>query len=585
MDPELRADLSVSGLFVRVNHNLLFAVYLTSDGWDRYLGKPFRLEMEVLGATYKWAIGAELGTLTEFSDRCRWRGLFAVGSGGSFSVATYAAFLQQRRGSQGVAITPLELTAAPPLRRYAVILYSAGGNNSDVLRGYHLALEAEAESMAVVCLRPGSKLTQLASNYESCYLWAQAGPASRDGFLATNGLLAFFVLTCRLFGGDEALPTTYDALTGASSIKGSIESVVGKEHLVVLYSSSTKAAAVDLESKMSEAGLASVQLTDFRNFAHGRHNWIAKKSRQTGVVAFVADEAEDIATRTLRELRGVCDAVTIRTTAEDRLASLACLPSTFELTRIAGELRNIDPGRPGVPEFGRRIYHLRPKLKPWIVGAPPSLDSIVDRKIQLFDSSLFPGVEKWKEVAKTSITDLRHAVYKAIVFDFDNTLCGPAERFGCLRPDVVTELTRLASAGLWMGIATGRGKSVRKQLQGSLSKKYWQQFTIGYYNGSDIGSLDQEDKPDAGKGDSWLSKLGEMIGGDSILKGLCEVTIRKQQLTVEPTKAVSTEWLWREVLRVTSTSGQTVSTWCSRRAQWTYFHWVLQKWRCWRIYL
>src|SRR5258708_4505345 len=124
--------------------------------------------MSVLGATYEWAMSAELDALREFSEQSRWRGLYAVGSGGSFSVATYAAFLQQRRGAQGVAMTPLELAAAPGLRPYGIILYSAGGNNSDILRGFKLALKSEASPIAVLCQRPISKLTKLAAKYEFC---------------------------------------------------------------------------------------------------------------------------------------------------------------------------------------------------------------------------------------------------------------------------------------------------------------------------------------------------------------------------------------------------------------------------------
>jgi fructoselysine-6-P-deglycase FrlB-like protein len=522
--------------------------------------------MGVLAATYKWSRTIDLGVLRDFAENCRWKGLFVVGSGGSFSVATYTAFLQQQRGSYGQAVTPLELSAVRALRRHAVMFYSAGGNNSDVLRGFHCAVNGEADSIAVVCLRPESKLTRLARQYESCHLWTEAGPAGRDGFLATNSLLAFFVLAHRVFACRELLPDTYEDLTSRVALEGSPEAVFAKKHLVVLYSPSTKAAAVDLESKMSEAGLLSVQLADFRNFAHGRHNWIAKQASETGLLAFVTRDAEDIAKRTLHELREVCPSVTLRTTAPDSLSSLACLPLTFELTRIAGKLRGVDPGRPGVPVFGRRIYNLRPKLKAWIVGASPSIDTIIERKLELIESSWPPPREKLREAVHTYAVRLRRSVYRAVVFDFDNTLCGAPERFGALRPDIISELTRLARAGIWLGIATGRGKSVRLQLQKSLKKQFWPRFVIGYYNGAEIGRLDEDDKPVVRDASSAFTGVGELIASDSVLKEICQVTIRGQQITVEPTKPVSTEWLWREVLRVTSAGKEPTSVVRSTRS-------------------
>src|SRR5258708_39762848 len=72
---------------VRIHFRFLFAY----GKWNgRRLGKPFESEMGVLAATYKWSKTIDLGVLADFAERCRWKGLFVVGSGGSFSVATYA---------------------------------------------------------------------------------------------------------------------------------------------------------------------------------------------------------------------------------------------------------------------------------------------------------------------------------------------------------------------------------------------------------------------------------------------------------------------------------------------------------------
>jgi hypothetical protein len=323
---------------------------------------------------------------------------------------------------------------------------------------------------------------------------------------------------------------------------------------------------VDLESKMSEAGLSSVQLADFRNFGHGRHNWIAKKPQETGVLALLARDAEDIGEQTVHVLRNICDTSVIRTNVEESLASLACLPSTFELTRLAGQFRGIDPGRPGVPPFGRRVYHLRAQSRSLPPGAPPTLDAVVDRKMDLMEPSCGSLRKEWQVAAKKYAKRIRNQIFCAIVFDFDNTLCGPAERYGALRPDTASELDRLARAGIKLGIATGRGKSVRKQLRASFSDKYWRLFTVAYYNGAEIGNLTDEGKPEPGEPNPWLARLGGALKTDSILGKTCEVTIRKQQITVESQDCISPEWLWREVLRVTAKSEMPVQVTHSTRS-------------------
>ena len=528
------------------------------------MGKPFESELSQMDATYKWALSRDIGRLEDFSKAAKRRGLFAVGSGGSLSVASYAAYLHQLDGSQASAVTPLEL-ASSPLRNSAVMLYSARGNNSDIVSACRSGIMGEARPMAVLCFSPTGKLTRLAKSYDSIDVWAESAPWGTDGFLATNSLLASFVLTNRLYNGG-VLPQKYSELVALTYVDGSLDAVAQKQHLIVLFDPSTKSAAVDLESKLSEAGLASVQLADFRNFAHGRHHWIAKNGKATGVVAFVSSESADVAGRTLKELCGVCEVLTVRNNSDRKLVSLACIPRTFEITKAFGEIRNIDPGRPGVPPFGRRIYNLKTKSGIFLPGAAPPLSSVVGRKIEELDSNSPPEIKKWQDAAKEYAGRLRQPKYKAIVFDFDNTLCGPAERFGELRPVVVSELVRLARLGMRFGIATGRGKSVRKQLQASLPRKYWQCFQIAYYNGSEIGSLEDDLRPTLKEPEDWLNVLGRTLSHDSVLSNSCLVTVREKQITVEPRGVVATEWLWTEVLRVSATSMAPVRVICSTRS-------------------
>ena len=55
---------------------------------------------------------------------------------------------------------------------------------------------------------------------------------------------------------------------------------------------------MDVESRLTEAGLLPVQPADFRNFAHGRHHWLARHGKTTSVLAFSEQESK-IAKRTL----------------------------------------------------------------------------------------------------------------------------------------------------------------------------------------------------------------------------------------------------------------------------------------------
>lgn len=534
------------------------------------MGKPYASEMSRLASTYEWALREPVDSLTAFAGESSGGSLYTVGSGGSYSAAAFAAFLSQHwKRSHSTAVTPLEALSIPHLRQSSVLIFSAGGNNSDVIRTFHSVVSEEPLALGVLCLRAASQLPRVAAGYEFVHRWCKNAPAGRDGFLATNSLLTFFVIAHRVFCPDVPLPPDYAALESLCHFSAlDATAVLKRDSLLVLYGPSTKAAALDLESKMSEAALSSVQLADFRNFAHGRHHWVAKQRLRTGVIAFVSREDEDIGRRTLKLLDKVCPSLTIETAASGSLASLSSLSAVFRLTGIAGKFRKIDPGRPGVPEFGRRIYHLRTKGNLSVPGRAPSIDLVVARKTEYLPSQAFrKDVQAWSAKAVSYLERLQNVTFRAVAIDFDDTLCGLAERFGELRQDVTAQLERLADSGIRIGIATGRGKSVRKQMQDSVNPSYWQNFVIAYYNGAEVGSLADDSSPDTTSAPAeWFNTLSKSVESDTTLTGYSSITVRPQQITLEPRDAVSLDWLWREALRAVAEFAQCVKVIHSTRS-------------------
>ena len=134
-------------------------------------------------------------------------------------------------------------------------------------------------------------------------------PFGKDGFLAVNSLLAFVVILSRVFSSDDPhrLPQQLAGLLGTSdlqnflnaSTEGNLGPVLERETMIVLYGLDTKSAAVDLESKFTESALGRIQLSDFRNFGHGRHHWLAKRNRESAVLALCSPGDLTLAEKTL----------------------------------------------------------------------------------------------------------------------------------------------------------------------------------------------------------------------------------------------------------------------------------------------
>ncbi len=137
-------------------------------------------------------------------------------------------------------------------------------------------------------------------------------------------------------------------------------------------------------------------------------------------------------------------------------------------------------------------------------------------------------------------------LFSGLVLDYDGTLCGLDNRFDALDTNIARELTRLLKAAIPLGIATGRGKSVRKLLQLALPKAYWKQVVLGYYNGAECAFLDNTDAPDGtSKPCIEISDIANTLLSDEAITSLATITVRKKQISIVPTIISHLDILWR----------------------------------------
>ena len=103
--------------------------------------------------------------------------------------------------------------------------------------------------------------------------------------------------------------------------------------------------------------------------------------------------------------------------------------------------------------------------------------------------------ETYRKAGLDYLRKLAGRTFKGVIFDYDGTLYnkhgGEAEGIA-----VFERLNQLLSRGIKIGIATGRGKSVRSELKKVISEDFWQEVVIAYYNGGCIGLLGDDRQPD-----------------------------------------------------------------------------------------
>ncbi|MDD2736696.1 MAG: HAD hydrolase family protein [Desulfuromonadaceae bacterium] len=522
------------------------------------MGKPYVSELSKLAETYEWAISQDITALTNAINVTNSLPMLAVGSGGSLSAAEVMISCHERAAHfLGRAVTPLELlTALPNNQDTSVWFFSAGGGNVDIRRAYKHALLKEPRQVAALVGKLNSKLSTISGDHHYTDLIEVELPAGHDGFLATNSLLAFTVLICRAYDKlNNCSEITYNSLNdlmttalpagfNLSQLSNLSENLWKKTAIHVLYSSPLKSAAVDIESKFIEAGLYSVHLADFRNFAHGRHHWLAKHEESSAVLALSVPSDAELAQKTLSLLPDQIPQLHIPLQCTGTNALISGIVMSLYLAGAAGKSRGIDPGRPGVPDFGSKLYNLGANTG--FCKTVKQIDIAIQRKVGSSVSSLTPHRRTlWEQAYQHFRTKLIKARFKGVVMDYDGTVVDTRHRFNPPTPEVTEEIVRLLQYGILIGFATGRGKSIREDLRKVIPTCYWDRVIVGYYNGAEIAHLTQDETPDCESPPcADLEIIFKSIQNHIEIKSLAKITCRKFQLTVEPTTTVPENKLW-----------------------------------------
>ena len=543
------------------------------------MARPYAREMARLSETFDWAATVDVEPLCQAVRAAGLSPLRIVGSGGSLTGAHAMAGLHQRHtGRLASVTTPLEAIDEPLGAATATWLLSAGGGNADVLAAAKAVILREPRQVGVLCGRADSALAALCRRHPFVDLLLYPPPAGKDGFLATNSLLGFTALLTRayaiVFGSDadwqavvdHVRPLLSDGAAVPKTWKAATTPLWTRSTTLVLHGPSTRIGAVDLESKFTEAALGHVQIADYRNFAHGRHHWLAKRSETSAVLAFITNEDRELAERTLDLLPADVPQARLTLDGGPGAVVLASLLAALRIAGWAGRTRGIDPGRPGVPEFGRRLYHLQPRRPQRAARAPrltPRQAAAIARKTGVAPERLatLSNLDHWRDALDAFIARLRAVGFASVVLDYDGTIVDTRHRSKPAAPEMISELARLAEAGIHVGIATGRGKSVRCCLQNHLPRKLWPLFLVGYYNGSEIASLDNDDVPDGSASVcDALQPLADALRSQPELSRCARQEERSFQITLH-TGVMPVNRLWalaRQVIHTIGVRGVTV---------------------------
>ena len=459
------------------------------------MGKAYSSELLAIPQTLSWAQRQEIRRLQVSVQHCHDRSILAVGSGGSSTAAAFVASLHERKfGKLSRAVTPLEVCTGPQLDDVAAIFLSAEGRNKDILAAAEATVGVDKGS---ICMTLTSD-NPLLEYCESLGVATPIGfemPWEKDGYLATNSLIAMMTLFARAYTEADG-PFDTSIINEQWLVQHRVElencealaQAAAGENVIVLYGGSGKVAAIDLESKISEAALGSCQPVDYRQFSHGRHLQLAAQEPPV-IIALGSEKDQALMEASIAQFPKGLQILRLVLPSDFALGELVGVIYAMLIVEAISVAKGIDVGQPNVPEFGRALYNIdvRSSLEKYPRTRPAHLLG----KISLADAG-DEHLNSWIDAGLAFVSRLEAASLTGIVFDFDGTCCFTPRRFEGLDNRVADDISRLIEGGLQVAFATGRGDSLQGDLRKTLPKQHWHRVLMGYYSGSVISWLSDE---------------------------------------------------------------------------------------------
>lgn len=458
----------------------------------------YEKELAQLAETYRAALSApaaDVNKLKSAIQSASESSLIGVGSGGSFTTASLLSHLHETyTGHVSRASTPLEIICNPTLASSSpVFLISAEGKNPDICEALERATRHSSRRLHVLTNRQDSPLMSRVANHSdvTAHVFSLI---EKDGYLATNSLLLDATLIARAYAeldrASSDLPIQFGELKiGEKCITEWIEEALpfvkqatDRGALTVIYSPLLKPVAIDLESKLSESALLHVQLADLRSYAHGRHLWLANRPHDCAVLALTEPSLGNLWGRMKVLFPREVPTLTMPLSGSSPRDLITGLIAQMHFTSSVANIHNRDIGRPTVPQFGRDLYYVD---LPSVIPTPAEHGGEAEKSKYEVLGAKWPSALDHPSMRRARLEferDICQRAFRAVVFDYDGTLCSSQRADRPPSDEVLAHLERLVDSGVVIGIASGRGGSVQEKLKEKLPEHVLSKIQLGLYN-------------------------------------------------------------------------------------------------------
>jgi sugar/nucleoside kinase (ribokinase family)/fructoselysine-6-P-deglycase FrlB-like protein len=298
-----------------------------------------------------------------------------IGSGGSYSAAIFGETIYlQSLGILAKALTPYEFEGINEIKNDPVLwLISHGGGNTDILGAALHAKKLHINNVNILTSKKSSKLVELANQYKWNNTFIQV---QERNFVSIIGFLSQISALAGTLSTEDDLKAIEDFLnekkihsffnTSGRLMErlahqiSSNDDFIQNLHIVGLARGWGWPALVDFESKIVEGGICTIEISELKNYTHGRYiNTYGRKNRC--VILFKTPNDEELIEYLCKKFKNRVNYYVIQTDEKGIVGCLELLIKSIFLAYYLGYIAKKNILDPKYPPEAKGLYSWEPR--------------------------------------------------------------------------------------------------------------------------------------------------------------------------------------------------------------------------------